>query len=293
MKIVVCLKEVLDPTLNLDFGLTNRVVFREGLPLTLNPDDAAALSLALDTKNASKEVEITLVSIGPARVTSYLRNGLALGAAKALRIWDEGLGSLSPFVKARLLTAAVSLLGADLVFTGSRGLDTSNRMVGPLMAAWLDWPCVSGVLRLEPDFQQNIVTLIKDLGRGEREKLICSLPAVISVKGDGKLPYASLDRLIESQYAVIPVFSAVELGISPAVLHQDPAPVADLVFPRPAPRKAPLLDSSLPAFYRILQLLEGGIAKRKGVMLEGSGPGLAERLFQLLKDEGVLKPAVD
>ena len=45
MKIIVCLKEVVDPTLNIDFGLTNNVVFREGLPLKLNPADAAALAI--------------------------------------------------------------------------------------------------------------------------------------------------------------------------------------------------------------------------------------------------------
>jgi electron transfer flavoprotein beta subunit len=291
MKIIVCLKESVDPTLNIDFGLTNRIVFRAGLPFKLNPDDIGALSLALDTKNASQDIEITIISIGPERIESYLRNGLALGADRTVRIWDEDFEELSPYLKARLLTGAVNLLGADMVLTGSRSLDTSNRQVGPLMAGWLDWPCINEVVGFELNAEHNSVTLIKDLGRGEREKLSCQLPAVITVKGERKLPYASLDRLIESKYAGITLMSSADLPLSPEELKNEPAKVSGLVFPRPSPRKVPPLDSSLPAFDRILQLLAGGIAKRKGLIFHGSGEELVEQLFELLKKEGVLRPA--
>ena len=293
MKIIVCLKEVVDPALSLDFGLRNRVVFREGLPLRLDPNDAAALAMALGLKSPDegKRVEITLISIGPERVESYLRNGLALGADKAMRIWAEGCKELSSHQKAGLLTGAVSLQGADLVFTGARSLDTGNGQVGPLMAGRLGLPCISDVVGLELDEEQRSINLTRDIGRGEREKVRCSLPAVITVKGDGKLPYATLDRLIESKSSEIALLSPADLGISSEKLKNDPTRVNDLVYPRPRPRKVPPLDSSLPAFNRILQLLEGGISKRKGLMLEGSSEELAERLFELLKEEGVIRSA--
>jgi electron transfer flavoprotein beta subunit len=291
MKIIVCLKEVVDPTLNIDFGLTHRVVFREGLPLRLNPDDVAALSLALDLKNGVKGTEITLISLGPEQVEGYLRNGLAMGADRAVRIWDEGFGELSPYRKARLLTGAVDLLGADLVFTGWRSLDTSSGQVGPLLAGWLGWPCAAGVTDIEMDPAQNSLTLTKDLGRGAREKISCPLPAVVTIKGERKLPYASLDSLIESSYAGIMVLSPADLPLSPPRPALDPAPVVDLVFPRPPLRKAPPLDSSLPAFDRILQLLAGGITGRRGRRLTGPPDALAEQLFNLFKELGVLRSA--
>jgi electron transfer flavoprotein beta subunit len=291
MKIIVCLKEVIDPALNLDFGLTNRAVFREGLPLRLNPTDAAALSLALDIKNASKDVAITLVSIGPERVESYLRNGLASGADKAVRIWDEDFHELSPYLKARLLTQVVKLLGGDLVLTGPRSLDTSSGQVGSLIAGWLNWPCVIDVVSIELNTERTNITLIKDLGRGQREKIKCPLPAVITIRGEGRLPYVTLDKLIDSKYSEITLCSPADLAITESLLKSDPTRITDFVFPHPAPRKVPPLDSSLPAFYRILQLLAGGIAKRKGRRLEGSGEEMAEQLFQLLKEAGVLRTA--
>lgn len=293
MKIIVCLKEVVDPALSLDFGLSNRVVFREGLPLRLNPNDAAALSISLGLRSPDGEnqVEITLISIGPERVEGYLKNGLALGADKAMRIWGEDFAELSSHQKARLLTGAVSLYGADLVLTGARSLDTASGQVGPLLAGWLGLPCTGDVVSIEPDKEQSSLTLTRDIGRGERERVRCALPAVITVRGEGKLPYASMDSFVEAQHSEVTRLSPADLGISRAELHDDPTVVTDLVYPRPRPRKVPPLDSSLPAFYRILQLLEGGISKRKGLMLQGSSEELAERLFELLKEEGVIRPA--
>jgi electron transfer flavoprotein beta subunit len=293
MKIIVCLKEVIDPALSLDFGLSNSVVFREGLPLKLNPNDAAALAMALGLKSPEGgfPVEITVMSIGPERVESYLRNGLALGADKAIRIWDKDFEEISPYQKARLLAGAIKLSGADLVITGARSLDTGNGQVGPLIAGWLDLPCICEVVSIELNAAQNNVILIKDIGRGEREKIQCILPAVITVRGEGKLPYASLDRLIESKYSEVTLLSPADLGISAAALKNDPTRVTDLSYPRPRSVKVPPLDTSLPAFYRILQLLEGGISKRKGRMLQGSSEELAEQLFQLFLDEGVIKSA--
>ena len=293
MKIIVCLKEVIDPGLSLDTGLRNGVVFREGQPLRLNPNDAAALNMALILKSMDKDsgTEITQISIGSERVESYLRNGLALGADKAVRLWDRNFIGLSPWQKARLLTSAVKLYGADLVLTGAESLDTASGLVGLLMAGWLGLPCVGNVVGLELDAKEKGISLTKDIGRGEREKVKCSLPAVVTIKGEGKLPYASLESLIDSRYRVIPVLSASYLGVSTALLKGDSTSATGLMQPRLRPRKAPPLDSSLPAFYRILQLLEGGIAKRKGQMLQGSNEELVEQLFELLKEEGVIKPA--
>jgi electron transfer flavoprotein beta subunit len=293
MKIIVCLKEVIDPALSLDSGLRNSVVFKEGPPLKLNPNDAAALALAFELKStqASFTKEITVISIGPERVESYLRNGLALGADKAIRIRYEDFAEITSYQKARLLSGAISLLGADLVFTGIKSLDTGNGQVGPLMAGWLGLPCVSEVVNIELDVEQNSVNLTKVIGRGEREKINCFLPAVITVIGEGKLPYAPLDRLIESKYGKVTLLSPADLGIPAVDLKNNPTRVTDLTYPRPRPVKVPPLDSYLPAFYRILQLLEGGISRRRGRMLIGSSEELAGQLFQLFLDEGVIKSA--
>ncbi len=293
MKIAVCLKEVVDAKLSLATSLMNAVVFREGLPLRLNPNDAEALTMALAVKSPDKapEVEITVISIDAERVESHLRQGLALGADMAIRIWDEDFGGLSSWQKAKLLSRAVSLSGADLILTGARSLDTGNGQIGPLIAAWLDLPCTGEVVRLELNSEQKSIKLVRDIGRGEREEIQCSLPAVATVKGEGgKLPYASLDKLLESQYREVTRLTLNDLGVSPAELKKDPTRITGLLYPRPRPKKVPTPESSLPAFERILKLLEGGISKRQGMMLEGNSQELADQLFELFIAEGVIKP---
>jgi electron transfer flavoprotein beta subunit len=262
------------------------VVFNEGLPRRLNPADTAALNIALGLKSAG--MEITVVSIGPERVESYLRNALAVGADKAVRIRDEGFTDLSPAQKALLLSGLAVSSAAGLVLTGARSLDTGSGQVGLMIAARLDWPCVTGVTGIDVSQEHNNLILTKDIGKGEREKVKCALPAVVTVKGDGQLPYAPVDNLIKSKSAQIPVLKAADLGITPDVLRSFACP-AHLVFPRPSLTKAPQLDSALPAFERILQLLQGGIAGRKGRLLEGDAAQVAEQLYRILLEEGVIK----
>jgi hypothetical protein len=88
--------------------------------------------------------------------------------------------------------------------------------------------------------------------------------AIITVKGDGKLPFAPLDNLISRKARDVARLSCSELGLSPGELKFEPTAVLDIVFPRPATRKTVTPDSSLPAFYRILKLLEGGVSRRQG-----------------------------
>lgn len=292
MKIIVCLKEVVDTKLSLDSGLTNEVLFQEGLPLRLNPDDVGAIAMALSIKQAiaGSQIEIILISIGPERVEAYLRQGLAGGADKAIRVWEENL-LLSPDQKATILSRVISMCGADLILIGAISMDIGDGQVGLLMGTLLGLPCVNEAVRIELTKDCKSVNVIKDVGRGEREKLYCSLPAVITIKGEGNLPYASLDKFMESQNSEVKLLSLSDLGISTIEIRDNPTQVTGLSFPRPRTKKVITPDSSLPAFYRILKLLEGGISKRQGLILKGSNEELADQLFELLLTEGVIKPA--
>ena len=291
MKIAVCLKEVVDSNLNLVFDPKTRELFREGLALRLNPDDATALAQALSLKKEGEPpVEIVLISIGPERVEYYLKDGLARGADSAVRIWGEDLAELSAYQKARVLSRAISLCSADLILTGARSLDTATGQVGPLIAAWLDLPCVAETVSFQIDREQKSLTAVKNMGKGTRESVQCTLPAVITVKGEGgSLPYASLDSLLKSLNTPITRLSPADLGISPAELKDDPTRVTGLAFPRPRPRKAPMPESTLPTYERILMLLQGGLTRRQGKMLRGSSEELVNQLYQIMVAEGLIK----
>jgi len=296
MRIVVCIKEVIDSNLNLGFGRVNEELLQKGLALRLNPNDAEALAEALILKEKDKDaqVEITVISIGPERVECYLRDGLALGADRAVRIWGEDLKELSPYQKAGVLSKAISLFDADLILTGAKSMDNATGQVGPLIAAWLDLPCVCEVVGFQLGGDRKSITVSRSISRGVRERVLSTLPAVLTVEGQGrKLPYASMDKILESKYTQVTLLSLSDLGISSAELESDPTKVTGLSFPRPRPKKVPTPESSLPAFNRILMLLQGGILKRRGKMLEGNSDELVNQLFELLMEEDVIRPTAE
>jgi electron transfer flavoprotein beta subunit len=289
MRIVVCIKEVIDSELDLGFGQVNEELVQKGLAFMLNPNDTEALAEALALKNRDAQVEITLISIGPERVECYLRSGLALGADRAFRIWEEDFKDLSPYQKAKVLSKAISLFGADLVLTGAKSMDSANGQVGPLIAAWLDLPCVSEVTGFQLEDDRKSITVLRNIGKGVQERVLPALPAVLTVEGqEKKLPYASLDKILESECAEITRLALSDLGISATELESDPTKVLGFSFPRPRPKKIPTPESSLPAFNRILALLQGGISKRQGKMLEGNVDELVYQLLELLAEEKVI-----
>jgi electron transfer flavoprotein beta subunit len=289
MKIAVCLKEVIDTSVNLGYGQVDSTLMQKGLVYKLNPVDAQALAEALKLKVQDAGTEITLISIGAETVESQLREGLALGANKAIRIWEEGLRDITPYQTAKVLARALKPLNFDLILLGAKSLDNASGLVGPLIAAWLEIPCICEVVELQRE-KNNIITT-RNVSKGIQEKIQSALPAVLAIAASReKLPYASLDQIMVSKEAPVTCLSLSDLGISPAELQEDPTQIVGISFPRPRPRTVPY-DSSLPAFYRILALLQGGITKRRSQILQGDTEALVDQLFELLIKEEVIKTA--
>ena len=64
MKIIVCAKQVPDTTeVRLD-PKTNTLI-REGVPSIINPDDKAAIEMALRIKDEHPDTKVTVLSMGP------------------------------------------------------------------------------------------------------------------------------------------------------------------------------------------------------------------------------------
>jgi electron transfer flavoprotein beta subunit len=290
MKIVVFFKEVIDPSLDLAYGRVDEALLAKAVAYRLDPADIDCLNLALSLKAQSLECEITLVSIGDKRAEKYLREGLAVGADRAIRIWEDSFVELSSFQKAMIIAREVSLLGAELVLCGSRSLDSGSGLVGALTAARLDWPFITEVVDFGLNQNNTRVTVVRGVEKGLREKLEASLPAVLAIKPQGwNWPYPSLQKLLEGQDTRIDVLSLADLGLSPSELNNPRMRQGQLSLPRPTTKMAPL-NSNLPAFDRILALLEGGLTRRRGDILKGQGAELVEQLYDLLIKEEILKP---
>ena len=96
MKIIVCAKQVPDTTeVRLD-PKTNTLI-REGVPSIINPDDKAAIEMALRIKDEHPDTKVTVLSMGPPQAEDALREALAMGADEAILLTDRAFGGADTF----------------------------------------------------------------------------------------------------------------------------------------------------------------------------------------------------
>jgi electron transfer flavoprotein beta subunit len=174
MKILVCVKQVLDPD-----GITvNRKaekVFINREEFILDPASKAALEAAHDLKQAGAASQVIAISVGPERVEDGLREALARGADRAIWVRSEGGDAL---VTANLIAAAARKTGEiDLIIAGHQALDTGAGELAPRLAEALDWPQILGAAKI--DAGANGVTAI--IQAGGFMQVEASTPVVVSM----------------------------------------------------------------------------------------------------------------
>ncbi len=221
MKILVCVKQVLDPG-----GLTvNRKaekVFINREEFILDPASKAALEAANDLKQAGADV--IAISAGPERVEDGLREALARGADRAIWIRSEG-GDAS--VIANLIAAAARKIGGiDLIIAGHQSLDTGAAELAPRVAEALDWPQILSAAKVEAGVN-GLMAIVQDAGFVQVE---AALPVVVSMRPEAyRGSYADGWRLMDAyQRWNVEAWSTADLdlgedGLRPLTIKKEDA----------------------------------------------------------------------
>jgi electron transfer flavoprotein beta subunit len=184
MRIIVCVKQVLDPR-----GMTvNRKaekVFVNREEYILDPASKAALQVAAQVKaelaasNGSAPPEVVALSLGPDHVDDALREAMAFGADRAIHLKDAAFDTADAWVVANALAAAVRKMGDfDLVLLGARSLDTGSGELAGRLAEALDVPQLTETVSLE--LKHGVAIAVRAMD-GKFVKLRAALPIVASV----------------------------------------------------------------------------------------------------------------
>lgn len=216
MKIVVCVKQVPDTETRVRINPEGNGMVEADINWIVSPYDEYAIEEALKLKEA-KGGEVVLVSVGPERAQSALRNGLAMGADSAVHLKDPLFDQLDSLGAAHVLAAAIRKLApVDLVLCGQQGVGGDHSQVPGLLAELLDLPQVSVAVKLE--LQEGKVVVEREI-EGAQETWETSLPALISAqKGLNSPRYASLKGIMAAKKKTIQVQDAAALGLSADVL---------------------------------------------------------------------------
>jgi electron transfer flavoprotein alpha/beta subunit len=286
---------------------------REGrLVPELDPGAARALDLALGLASDRPNGHLTALHLGPAENERFLRQALARGCDRAVRVWDEEAAVAQTAGKALILSAAAQMAGFDLILAGNAGVIGGGGQVGVLVAAQLGVACVTlvGAALLSADSRH--VEATRELERGFRQEVETGLPAVLTVApaaagggggGASDGPGAAqagaepmavgvvpARALLTALGQEIPVWTLADLGVPAGAAHRADEPLA-YGSPRPRhPRLHPVFppDPALPAFDRILGLVRGSVKHREGRVVRSSAQEVAQQVFEVLRDEGWL-----
>ena len=175
MKIVVPVKRVVDPSVNISIKADGSGVDTANLKMSINPFDEVAVEEALKHTEAGIASEVVVVSIGPAKAEETLRHALALGADRALLI--EAGEMPEPLGIAKLLKAVIAEEVPGLVILGKQAIDDDSSQTGQMLAALLGWGQATFASKVVIEGGKAAVTREVD---GGLQTIRISLPAIVT-----------------------------------------------------------------------------------------------------------------
>jgi electron transfer flavoprotein beta subunit len=215
MKILVTVAEVAEA--DDEFEISGRSIDDRYLTYDLNEWDDYAVEEAVQISEERDDVEVVTVTVGPERADETIRQALAKGADRALRVWDEELSGESlvdPGTKAELLAGVVEEEDPDFVFSGVQSGDISFGATGVALAEELGYEWAAVVNQFDLDESGDHASVHRELEGGVEELTDVELPAVFTIQtGINEPRYASLRGIRQAQQKPLEVMSPDELGV--------------------------------------------------------------------------------
>jgi electron transfer flavoprotein alpha subunit len=148
---IVCLIKQVPRGDAIEFDQETKALRREGVPLLLNPFDAAAVAHAVALREKTGgDGEVVAMTMGPPQAEAALHTCLALGADRCIHLSDRVFALADTIGTSRTLAFAIQKEGdVDLVLCGRKTTDSETWQVPPEVAAFLGWPHVTSVLETE------------------------------------------------------------------------------------------------------------------------------------------------
>jgi len=259
MKIIVCIKQVLDTAAKIQ--IHGDKVISPGSPLIMNPYDEFAIEEAVLIKAQVPGSEITVFSMGPDSSKETLKRALAMGADRAIHISESSYENLDHLQIAKILSLAIAKDPFDLILCGRQAVDDDMAQVGPALAVYLNIPFVTVVTKIQfsEDFKMAEITRQIEGGSEVRNGMV--LPFLVTCqKGLNSPRLPSLKGIMAAKKKEIQTLTAVDLDIEPSIIGSKQ-------------NKLETIKLSLRP------------ERKKGIILKGSDEETAKQLVKIIREE--------
>ncbi|HWG66302.1 MAG TPA: electron transfer flavoprotein subunit beta/FixA family protein [Rhodanobacteraceae bacterium] len=179
MKILVGYKRVVDYNVRIQVKPDGSGVVTEGVKLSPNPFDDIALEEALRLREKGVAEEVVIATLAPADAQAHLRNGLAMGANRAIHVVTPD--PVQPLAAARTFLKLIEKEQPGLVILGKQAIDDDCNQTGQMLAALWDRPQATFASRLDisSNGSADKATVTREVDAG-LETIEVDLPAVVT-----------------------------------------------------------------------------------------------------------------
>ncbi len=198
MDIIVCVKQVPDTETQIKINSDGTGIVTDDIKWVMNPYDEFGVEEALRLKEKFGG-SVTVVSVGPKKVTETIRTALAMGADKGVMVADDAALNGDGYSTAKVLAGIIKGLPCDLVFCGQRAVDDDCGVVGATLAEMLGVPNVSLVTKLEFDDGGSSFTAARPVEGATIEDPVRASRADHLPEGSERAPLRLFARNHESQ----------------------------------------------------------------------------------------------
>lgn len=210
MKIIVCVKQV--PARDSNLRVEGGRLSDSDWTFEMNEPDAYALEEALGLKEKSGG-EVVVVSVGPDRVQSTIREALAKGADRAIHVRLSESQQPDAYAVAKLLAQALQAEAPDLILTGLQSDDMGYGQTGVILAELLGMAHATIVMEVEPG--SGSVRVKRELEDGWFQYVTLPVPALLTIQsGIKRLRYATLMGIKKAKTKELRALTASEIGVS-------------------------------------------------------------------------------
>ena len=217
MNSLVCIAYVPDTETRIKIGADGKSIDESDVKWIVSPYDEFALEEALRIKEKKGAGNVTVISVGPERVKTGLRECLARGADDAIWVDSGSAAFLDALGTAKALAAAAKGGSYDFFWFGQKGVGYDESLVGPMFAELMGVPHVANVVKLEVG--EGKVTADREI-EGAHEIVESALPVALTAqKGLNEPRYASLKGIMAAKKKPVAEKKLAELGVPEA----DPA----------------------------------------------------------------------
>ena len=226
MKILVGYKRVVDFNVRIQVKPDGSGVVTDGVKLSPNPFDEIALEEALRLRDRGIATEVVVATIAPADAQAHLRNGLAMGANRAIHVVTEAGQDIQPLTAARTLLKLVEKEQPDLVILGKQAIDDDANQTGQMLATLWGRPQATFASKVE--IADGKATVVREVDAG-LETLVVDLPAVVTTDLRLNEPrFIKLPDIMKAKSKPLEAIPFADLGVEPAnalrtTRHEPPA----------------------------------------------------------------------